>query len=115
MLRLAFGPGYQTGAPILFMLGVAYALLAVSYLAIQYLLGLHRRRFTLVLAAAAAALPMWLSDYDTVTGFALVVLFVQTASAGILVLIYLSTRYRREVRAPHRPHWVAAPTAAAGA
>jgi O-antigen/teichoic acid export membrane protein len=108
VLRLAFGPGYETVAPILFMLGVAYALLAVSYLAVQSLLGLHRRRFTLVLAAAAAALPMWLSGYDTVSGFALAVLLVQTASAGTLSLLCLSTRYGREARAPQRPPRVAA-------
>ena len=43
LLRTAFGAEYESGADVLLTLGAAYALLAVSYLCVQFLLGLHRR------------------------------------------------------------------------
>ena len=45
LLRTAFGAEYESGADVLLTLGAAYALLAVSYLCVQFQLGLHHRRF----------------------------------------------------------------------
>ena len=60
LLRTAFGADYESGANVLLQLGAAYALLAVSYLCVQFLLGLHRRAFVLVLAVMAVAEPLLL-------------------------------------------------------
>ncbi len=60
LLRTAFGADYESGADVLLQLGAAYSLLAVSYLCVQFLLGLHRRAFALVLAVMAVAEPLLL-------------------------------------------------------
>ena len=60
LLRTAFGPDYESGAGVLLTLGCAYALLAASYLAVQFLLGVAGRTFALVLAAVAVAEPLLL-------------------------------------------------------
>jgi O-antigen/teichoic acid export membrane protein len=98
VMRLAFGAEYESGDEILFTLGAAYALLAVSYVATQYLLGLHRRRFLVLLTFAAAALPVWLLQASTGSGFARSLLTVQGATAAGLLLICLRTRSDAEPR-----------------
>jgi hypothetical protein len=70
------------------VLGAAMTLLAVSYLATQYLIALGRRGFLWVLAPVAIAEPIVLfsGDYSLVT-FALIVLGVQAASmTGLMIL-----------------------------
>jgi O-antigen/teichoic acid export membrane protein len=99
LLRLAFGPEYETGSGILLALGAAYALLAAAYVTVQYLLGLRRHVFMIVLAVLAAAEPVLLYSADGFTGFAAVVLAVQAAAAVSLVAYAVVTTARRPVGA----------------
>ena len=92
VLELAFGPDYQSGDTILLPLGIAFALLACTYLAVQFLLGLHRRAFVPVLAVVALAEPLLLLHADTLETFALRVLVVQAAGAVVAVGIAAATR-----------------------
>ena len=92
VLRIAFGPDYEGGADVLLVLGIAYALLAATYLAVQFLLALHRRGFLVALALAAIALTGLLASADTLEGFAVVVLGVQAAAAAALFLPALRAR-----------------------
>jgi O-antigen/teichoic acid export membrane protein len=55
LLEIAFGDDLTGGADSLPWLGLAMALLACSYLCVQYLLAVHRTSFIAVLAIAAAA------------------------------------------------------------
>jgi len=92
LLRTAFGPDYETGAGVLLTLGCAYALLAASYLAVQFLLGVAGRTFALVLAAIAVAEPLLLLAADSLRDFATVVLGVQAAGAVVLLGFGLACR-----------------------
>jgi O-antigen/teichoic acid export membrane protein len=93
LLRLAFGPEYEAADVVLPTLGSAFALLAATYLGVQYLLGLRRSRFVLVLLAAAVAEPLLLWDAATLGSFAAIVLAVQAGAAVAVLLLSL-------VRAP---------------
>ena len=92
LLEIVFGPEYRSGDAILFRLGAAFALLACTYVAVQFLLGLHRRWFVGVLLATAVAELVLLSGAETVSNFANRVLIVQSAAA--VVLLVLSARRR---------------------
>jgi len=81
LLRTAFGAEFEAGESILFTLGAAYALLAASYLGVQFLLGLRRRVFMVVLALAAVAEPILLAGAHDPERFAAVVLAVQAVAA----------------------------------
>jgi O-antigen/teichoic acid export membrane protein len=85
VLGTAFGSEYESGDEILLLLGVAYALLALTYLAVQYLLGMHRRGPLWGLAAVAAAEALVLTNLDSLRSFAIAVLAVQAAAAAITV------------------------------
>jgi O-antigen/teichoic acid export membrane protein len=85
LLRTAFGADYESGADVLLQLGAAYSLLAVSYLCVQFLLGLNRSAFILVLALMAIAEPLLLIGADDLAGFARTVLAVH-ATTAVLVL-----------------------------
>jgi O-antigen/teichoic acid export membrane protein len=85
VLRVAFGPDYESGESVLLLLGIAYGLLAALYLAVQFLLGLHHTRFALVLVIAAAVLPIVLLGEDDLTSFAWRVLIVQAAAALLVI------------------------------
>jgi O-antigen/teichoic acid export membrane protein len=89
VLRTAFGAEYVAAGGVLLALGAAYALLAVTYLAVQYLLGLHARRFVAALAVAAAAEPVVLLLADGLRGFAFVVLAAQAAVAAAVLALTL--------------------------
>lgn len=97
VLRVAFGPEYESGDRILLMLGGAYALLAAGYLAVQYLLGLRRRWFIVALAAAALAELAALASVERMTAFAVAVLAVQ-AAAAVVLLGAASRRVRTTLR-----------------
>jgi O-antigen/teichoic acid export membrane protein len=101
VLRTAFGPDYESGAPVLLTLGAAYALLAVSYLSVQYLLGLGTRRLVVVMGIAAVAEPAALLLADGLSGFAAVVLAVQALTA-VAVLALALLRSRRLAALPPR-------------
>ena len=105
LLRLAFGPEYERGSSVLLILGVAYGLLALLYLAVQFLLGLHHRRFTVALAVAAAALPLALSGADDLRTFAWSVLAIFAASALAVIAPAL---WKRPVALPPGEHDVVA-------
>jgi O-antigen/teichoic acid export membrane protein len=94
VLRVAFGAEFVAGAGILLPLGGAYALLAVTYLAVQFLLGLHTRRFLPLLAAAALAEPVLLAFAGDLRGFAFTVLGVQGAVSLAVLALALRARPR---------------------
>ncbi len=87
LLRTAFGTDYESGADVLLQLGAAYALLAVSYLCVQFLLGLHRRAFALVLVVMAVAEPLLLLGAGDLAAFARTVLLVHATTAVVLLAV----------------------------
>ena len=95
LLKAAFGADRLLAVDALLPLGVSFALLAVTYLAIQYLLALRRTAFLLPLGALAIAEPVLLvtvapGDPD---GFAAVVLALQAAAAAVaLALAFVRRR-----------------------
>jgi O-antigen/teichoic acid export membrane protein len=94
VLHVAFGEQYESADSVLFALGAAYALLAVTYLVAQFELGLRRHAFAAVLALAAVLEPLLLVlGADDLASFARVVLAVQGATA--LLLLALAFRPRR--------------------
>jgi O-antigen/teichoic acid export membrane protein len=92
LLRTAFGADYESGADVLLQLGAAYSLLAVTYLCVQYLLGLHRKAFALLLAVMAIAEPLLLLGADDLAAFAGTVLLVQAIAAVLLLSVSLARR-----------------------
>jgi O-antigen/teichoic acid export membrane protein len=85
LLKAAFGADRLLAVDALLPLGVAFTLLALTYLAIQYLLALRRTAFLLPLGAIALAEPVLLLTVapNNPDGFAAVVLAVQAAAAAI--------------------------------
>jgi O-antigen/teichoic acid export membrane protein len=101
LLRVAFGDEYTTAADALVLLGAAMSLLAVAYLAVQYMLALRRTAFLWLLGVVAVAEPFLLTaaDLDLVS-FATVVFALQcVAAAGALALALRSTS-RHKAAAP---------------
>jgi O-antigen/teichoic acid export membrane protein len=97
ILGLAFGDDLTAASRALLLVGAAMTLLAVAYLTVQYLLGLHDTRFLPVLALIAVAEPfLLLLAGERIVAFAAIVLAVQCAAAGaMLVLALLAPRPRR--------------------
>jgi glycosyltransferase involved in cell wall biosynthesis/O-antigen/teichoic acid export membrane protein len=89
LLRVAFGTELAGAADQLRVLALAMALLAVACLAVQYMLALGRTAFVPVLAAVAAAEPLVLAQVDDLSGFAAVVLALQSVAALSLLAISL--------------------------
>jgi O-antigen/teichoic acid export membrane protein len=85
VLGTAFGSEYESGDEILLVLGVAYALLALTYLSVQFLLGMGRRGPVWGLAVVAAAEPVIVLGTDRLSSFALAVLGIQAAAAAVAV------------------------------
>ena len=92
LLRVAFGSDYESVDVILLPLGIAFALLACTYVAVQFLLGLHRRRFVVALAVAAAVEPVLLVSADTPESFAARVVAVQAAAAAVILALAATAR-----------------------
>lgn len=87
LLRVAFGPDYEQASDALFVLGAAMSLLALAYLAVQYMLALGRVAFLPVLGVVAVLEPLLLTGVRDLVGFATIVLIVQSlAAAGVLTL-----------------------------
>lgn len=101
LLRVAFGADYESGDEVLFTLGVAFSLLACTYVAVQFLLGLHRRAFVLGLLVTAAAEPLVLLGADDLHDFAVRVLAVQAATAAFVLVVGALTR--RDEHADEEP------------
>ena len=95
LLRLAFGEEYTTAADALILLGAAMTLLAVAYLAVQYMLALRQTGFLWVLGVVAVIEPFLLtaSDFGLVS-FAGVVFAIQCAAAAGAVTLALRRRPR---------------------
>jgi O-antigen/teichoic acid export membrane protein len=87
LLKAAFGADRLLAVDALLPLGIAFTLLALTYLAIQYLLALRRTAFLLPLGAIALAEPVLLLTVapSNPDGFAAVVLAIQ-ASAAVVAL-----------------------------
>jgi O-antigen/teichoic acid export membrane protein len=82
LLRIAFGPHRLEASSSLLILGVAFTVLAATYLAIQYMLALKRTWFLVALAAVAVCEPILLLEASRKpAGFAAVVLGVQAVGA----------------------------------
>jgi glycosyltransferase involved in cell wall biosynthesis/O-antigen/teichoic acid export membrane protein len=88
LLRVAFGEDFTPAADALVLLGAAMSLLAVAYLAVQYMLALRKVAFLWILGVVAVAEPFLLTSADYgIVSFAAVVFFVQAAVAtGALTL-----------------------------
>lgn len=91
VLRLAFGPETVVAADALFVLGCAMTLLAVGYLAVQYMLALGRVSFLPALAAVAVAEIALLGGLgiESLVTFAAIVLGLQAAAALSVLAIGL--------------------------
>jgi O-antigen/teichoic acid export membrane protein len=90
LLKLAFGPNKTQASGSLLLLGLAFTVLAATYLAIQYMLALKRFWFLIVLAAVAVAEPFLLLHASrNPPGFAAVVLAIQAAGALLAFAIAL--------------------------
>jgi len=97
LLQVAFGHSYGHASAVLPILGIAMTLLAVTYLSVQYLLGLRRVAFLWALAVAALLeAPVLAAAGMRLTAIALALGALQLALAGALVALDL----RREHRPP---------------
>ncbi len=104
LLRIGFGPHRLQASNSLFVLGLAFTVLACTYLAIQYMLALKRTWFLIALGAVAVAEPVLLLQASRKpAGFAAVVLAVQ--AVGALLAFALALRHD----APHPATAVAEP------
>jgi O-antigen/teichoic acid export membrane protein len=82
LLRAAFGANRLHASGSLLILGIAFTVLAATYLAVQYMLALKRTWFLIPLGAVAVAEPiLLLQASNRPAGFAAVVLAVQTVGA----------------------------------
>ena len=97
LLRIAFGPHRLEASNSLLVLGVAFTVLAATYLAIQYMLALKRAWFLIALGAVAVAEPVLLLQASRrPAGFAAVVLAVQVVGA----LLAFTAALRRDKAPP---------------
>ncbi|MEA2292488.1 MAG: hypothetical protein QOE86_127 [Solirubrobacteraceae bacterium] len=101
LLKVAFGPDYASGDTVLLPLGIAFALLACTYIAVQFLLGLHRRLFVVWLLIVALLEPVLLYDADTLKTFAIRVLIVQ--AIGAVVVVAMAAWVRKDPLAGAEP------------
>ncbi len=94
LLRAAFGAKHLLAVDALLPLGVAFTMLALTYLAIQYLLALRRTAFLVPLGAIAIAEPVLLLTVAPTSpnGFAAVVLAVQAAAAAVALALAFAQR-----------------------
>jgi O-antigen/teichoic acid export membrane protein len=90
LLRVAYGhPEFQQASGALVILGAAFAVLAVSYLAVQYLLALGRIVFLPILAAVVAGEGIALLQARTLVGYATTVLVMQCLAAAAVLFVSL--------------------------
>jgi O-antigen/teichoic acid export membrane protein len=96
LLLAAFGHKRLKATDSLFVLGCAFALLACTYLAVQYMLALKRTWFLVPLALVAIAEPILLLHAPAhPAGFATVVLAVQAVAAALAFAMALRPDRRR--------------------
>jgi O-antigen/teichoic acid export membrane protein len=89
LLRAAFGADHLLAVDALLPLGAAFTLLALTYLAIQYLLALRRTAFLAPLGASAIAEPVVLLTGEPTNpdGFAGIVLGIQALAALVALAL----------------------------
>ena len=102
LLETAFGPDYERGDEVLLTLGAAFALLACTYLAVQFLLGAHRRTFVAALFVVAAVEPVALAGADSLSSFASTVFAVQAAGAVLVLAMSAVVKNSTVAAAPLR-------------
>ena len=84
LIKAAFGASKSHASGSLLVLGLAFTVLACTYLAIQYLLALRRTSFLIPVALVAVAEPILLLNASRQpTGFAAVVLGIQAVGAVV--------------------------------
>jgi O-antigen/teichoic acid export membrane protein len=99
LIKAAFGASKTTAANSLIFLGLAFTVLACTYLAIQYMLALRRTWFLVLLGAVAVIEPILLLNAShQPRSFALVVLAIQALAA--LVAFICALRPERARAAP---------------
>ncbi|MHB1568233.1 MAG: lipopolysaccharide biosynthesis protein [Solirubrobacteraceae bacterium] len=82
LIKLAFGASKTQAAGSLLVLGLAFAVLACTYLAVQYLLAMRRTWFLAAVSVVAIAEPIFLLNAShKPTSFAAVVLAIQAVGA----------------------------------
>ncbi len=89
LLEIAFGGRFGQAADALVILGAAYTLLAVTYLAVQYLLALHHEWFVgvLLVAVVGEVFVLVMADGSSLERFSTYVLVVQAAVAAIVMVV----------------------------
>jgi O-antigen/teichoic acid export membrane protein len=101
LLKIAFGANRTAASDSLLPLGVAFTLLACTYLAIQYMLALKRKLFLIPIALIAVAEPILLLNASKQpASFAAVVLGVQAVGAIITFALALHGSGARERKFP---------------
>jgi O-antigen/teichoic acid export membrane protein len=96
LIKAAFGPKRLLAVDALFILGVAFTVLAGTYLAVQYMLALKRTWFLLPIGAVAVAEPILLLEASKKpVGFAMVVLVVQVVGAVLAFALALRPDRRK--------------------
>ena len=104
LIKAAFGSKRLEAVDALFILGVAFTVLAATYLAVQYMLALKRILFLLPLGLVAVAEPiLLLQASEKPVGFATVVLAVQIVGALIAFAMALRPDKTRPNRADQPP------------
>jgi O-antigen/teichoic acid export membrane protein len=104
LIKAAFGADKTQASGSLLVLGLAFATLACTYLAIQYLLAQHRKWFLAPMAVVAIAEPILLLNAPSKpTGFAAVVLGVQLVAAIVAFSFALWPDRRSPQRASAGP------------
>ena len=102
LIKSVFGASKTSASGSLIFLGLAFAVLACTYLAIQYMLALRRTWFLVVLAAVAVAEPILLLNAShQPKSFAAVVLAIQVV--GALVAFGFALRPDRTPAPPPGP------------
>jgi O-antigen/teichoic acid export membrane protein len=96
LIKAAFGASKTTAASSLIVLGLAFAVLACTYLAIQYMLAMRRTWFLVVLGAVALIEPILLLQAShKPKSFAAVVLAIQVVAALLAFAFALLPDRRR--------------------
>jgi O-antigen/teichoic acid export membrane protein len=105
LLKAAFGANRLLAVHALLPLGVAFTLLAITYLAVQYLLALHRRAFLVPLAFVAVAEPVLLLAVapDRPSSFAAIVLAIQGVGTALALALALRQRPEPASAVPPEP------------
>ena len=111
LLKIAFGANRTAASDSLIVLGLAFTILACTYLAVQYMLAQRRSWFLLPLGLVAVAEPILLLNASTKpANFAAVVLGVQAAAAIVAFTIALWPSGKPVGGIPRGPDEAAPPT-----